>query len=64
MDVSKNAFRNVKHAKQFFEELGFKVTVHSPKEIQDELVTPKLFKLSKQKAVKMLDFVVFEMRAK
>jgi len=64
MDVSKNAFKSVKHAKRFFSELGFSVVVHSPAEIQSELVTPKLFKLDEQKVSKMLNFVVFEMWAK
>jgi hypothetical protein len=64
LDVSKNAFRNVTCAKKFFKQLGFEIKVHSLKEIQNELVTPKVFKLTKNQTKRMLDFYVFEMRVK
>jgi O-methyltransferase involved in polyketide biosynthesis len=64
MDLSKNAFRNEKHAKKFFEGLGFNVKIHKLKEIQGELSTPKLLGVEKQKVAKMLDFFVFEMKIK
>lgn len=61
MDVSKNAFRNVTHAKKFFTSLGFKVKVHSGREILNELSTPKVLGLTAKETKRMLYFYVFEM---
>jgi O-methyltransferase involved in polyketide biosynthesis len=63
MDVSRNAFRNVTHAKKFFTSLGFKVKVHRSKEILFELSTPAVLGLTAKETKLMLDFYVFEMTA-
>jgi O-methyltransferase involved in polyketide biosynthesis len=64
MDVTKNAFRDLAHAKNFFEELGFNVKVHSLSEIKDELITPKKLMTTKEELEKDLSWVVVEMTLK
>ncbi len=64
MDVSKNAFRNLTHAKKFFSNLGFKVKVHKLQEIQSSLSAPKVLGLTKKEVEQMLDFYVVEMTLK
>jgi O-methyltransferase involved in polyketide biosynthesis len=41
IDVEKNVFEDVEHAKRFFDELGFKVESHSFLEVTGQLVSPQ-----------------------
>ncbi|MFA6269223.1 MAG: hypothetical protein WCW13_02190 [archaeon] len=64
MDVSQNAFSNIREAQTFFENLGFEIKVHCRTEIQSELSTPKLLHLNKQEVKRMLEYYVVEMSVK
>ena len=64
MDVTKNAFRDIEHAKEFFTSLGFEVKVHPLTEIRSELVTPKVLGLKEEEVGRDLSWVVVEMKVK
>ncbi len=63
IDINQNAFENQDAAKEFFENLGFEVEIHSFLEVEDVLVSPQKLKISKEKVRKMIEpWVVFVMR--
>ncbi len=65
IDINQNAFENQDEAKEFFENLGFKVEIHSFLEVEDILVSPQRLKISKEKVRKIIGpWVVFVMKIK
>jgi O-methyltransferase involved in polyketide biosynthesis len=63
-DFHENRFEDVTHAQQFFEKLGFAVTVHRWDEVRDELSSPKRLAIDDADLETMLEYgFVFEMRA-
>jgi O-methyltransferase involved in polyketide biosynthesis len=64
MDVTPNLFKDLKHAKKFFTDLGFKIKIHPFKEIYPELVSHKGKEISAAELKYALGWYVVEMRVK
>ncbi len=65
IDITRNWFDDIAHAKRFFEELGFDVKIHPMLEIEKELVSPLKLGADRETVRKMISpWAVFEMRIK
>ena len=64
MDITPNLFRDLKHAKKFFSDLGFTLKLHPFKEIYPELVSHKGKEIPKKELKYAMAWYVAEMRVK
>lgn len=65
IDIDANSFKDVTHAKEFFEEHGFSVKCISLTEIEKELVTPKKIGMGKQEVHETIkNVIIFVMKLK
>ena len=65
IDIEKNVFEDVQHAKDFFESLGFNIEEHSFLEVTNELVSPATLGMSADEVQRLIEpCVVFVMTLK
>jgi hypothetical protein len=65
IDQSKNSFKSIVNAEEFFKQLGFGVQIHSFLEVKDQLYLPRKLGISDKEIGKILKpWVVFVMKVK